>query len=172
MISPMKGRLILSLLSASLACAGVSMTDAQRASVRAEVEATLKAAYDLSKPDVERRMLSLYAPSGRVVSASAGRVVTSRDTLTAGIKYFWEYVGVNMIGPKWEWDSLYVDVLSPTSAVVTGSYRIPHHTPRHQPHVIAGAITAVFTKRDGKWVIVQEHLSDLPTAPDSTRHHE
>ena len=144
------------------------MSDAQKAAVRVEVEATLKAAYDLSRPGVESRMLSLYPASGRVVSTTAGRAVTSRDTLTAGIKYFWQYVGVNMINPTWVWDSIYVDVLSPTSAVVTATYRIPHHNPRHQPHVIAGAMTALFVKRDGKWVILQEHLSDLPTAPDST----
>jgi hypothetical protein len=31
------------------------------------------------------------------------------------------------------------------------------------PHVIGGAWTAVFANRGGRWVIVQEHLSDAPT---------
>ena len=39
------------------------------------------AASDLSKGDMVRRLMSLYPDSGRVVSASAGRVTASRDTL-------------------------------------------------------------------------------------------
>ena len=88
-------------------------------------------------------------------------------TIAAGIRYFWRAVGVNMKEAKWIWDSSYVDVISPTTAVVTASYHIPHKTPRDQPHVIAGAMTALFVKRDGKWVIIQEHLSDLPQPPDA-----
>jgi len=141
------------------------MSEGQVSAVRTELETALREAYDLNKPDVSKRMLALYPATGRVVSASAGRITTSRDTLEAGIRYFWENVGVNMRGAKWIWDSLYVDVLSPTVAVVTGSYHIPHKTPRNQDHTIAGAMTAVFAKREGKWVIVQEHLSDLPEAP-------
>jgi hypothetical protein len=30
-------------------------------------------------------------------------------------------------------------------------------------HVIGGAWTAVFQKRGGRWVIIQEHLSDVPS---------
>jgi len=30
------------------------------------------------------------------------------------------------------------------------------------PHDLAGAWTALFERRNGKWVIVQEHLSDVP----------
>lgn len=156
-------RALLGTLALAVGCAAGDMSDAQTAAVRAEIEATLRSAYDLSKPGVEERMLSLYPASGRVVSASAGRASTSRDTLTAGIRYFWQNVGVNMINPTWMWDSIYVDVLTPTSAVLTANYHIPHHTPRHQPHVIAGAMTALFARRDGKWVILQEHLSDLPS---------
>jgi ketosteroid isomerase-like protein len=53
-------------------------------------------------------------------------------------------------------------VLSPDAAVVTTTYRVPHRTPSGAPHTIAGAWTAVFARRDGKWVIVQEHLSEIP----------
>jgi hypothetical protein len=42
-------------------------------------------------------------------------------------------------------------------------------------HVIAGAWTAVFQKRDGQWVIVQEHLSDVQSnlnlPPDTAMQH-
>jgi ketosteroid isomerase-like protein len=74
-----------------------------------------------------------------------------------------------MRDPKWEWDPMHVDVLSRDAAVVTATYRVPHRTPRGMPHVIAGAITQVFERRDGRWVVVQEHLSDVPPeAMDST----
>lgn len=142
------------------------MSEAQVKDVRTQVEGVLVSAYDLSKPNVMQRMMSLYPKTGRIVSTSVGRVVTSRDSLESGIKYFSENVVANMRGAHWIWDAMFVDVLSPTSAVVTASYHIPHKTPRNQDHVIAGAITAVFAKRDGKWVIIQEHLSDVPAAPD------
>jgi ketosteroid isomerase-like protein len=60
---------------------------------------------------------------------------------------------------------MHVDVLAQDAAVVTATYRVPHLTPRGMPHVIAGAWTAVFQRRAGRWVIVQEHLSDVPSMP-------
>jgi len=162
---------ILVLALSALACSRSSNarpTGAQADSIRAEVERTLRDAYDLTKPNVAERMLSLYPASGPVVSAAGGRVISSRDSLAAGIRYFWNNVGSNMRNPKWVWEHFYVDVLSPTSAVVTATYRIPHLDPHNMPHEIAGAMTEVFEKRGGKWVIVQEHLSDLPSPTDST----
>jgi hypothetical protein len=120
-------------------------------------------AYDIEKPgDAVARLMSLYPDSGRVISASGGRVTTSRDSLEAGIRAFWTYVGRNMQQPKWEWGPMLVDVLAPDAAALTTTYRVPHLTPRGEPHVIAGAWTAVFQRRAGRWVIIQEHLSDLP----------
>ena len=122
-------------------------------------------AYDLTKPgDKVARLMSLYPDSGRVISASGGQVTTTRDSLEAGIRAFWTYVGQNMQQPKWEWGPMRVDVLAPDAAALTTTYRVPHLTPRGQPHVIAGAWTAVFQRRGGRWVIIQEHLSDLPEA--------
>ncbi|MGH7690675.1 MAG: DUF4440 domain-containing protein, partial [Gemmatimonadaceae bacterium] len=70
--------------------------------------------------------------------------------------------------PTWVWKQMIIDVLSPDAAVMTATYHIPHHTPRGQPHDIGGAWTAVFVRQGQKWVIIQEHLSDLP-APDTTK---
>ena len=141
--------------------------DSQR--VAAEIEQTLREAYDLGKPGLTERMLSLYPKDGRVISANSGRAITARDTLDAGIRYFWDNVGVNMRNPRWEWERFWVDVLSRDAAVVTATYRVPHLNPSNQPHVIGGAMTMTFARQAGKWVIVQEHLSDLPPAPDSTQ---
>lgn len=121
-------------------------------------------AYDIRKPgDPVARLMSLYPDSGRIISASGGRYTTTRDSLEAGIRAFWTYVGQNMQQPKWEWGPMLVDVLAPDAAALTTTYRVPHLTPRGAPHVIAGAWTAVFQRRAGKWVIIQEHLSDLPS---------
>lgn len=124
----------------------------------------MREANDPSRPDLVKRLLSLYPASGRVVSANAGRATTSRDTIAMGIRYFWEHVGRNMREPRWVWDRVYVDVLSARAAVFTGTYHVPHRTPDGRPHVIAGAWTAVFERRAGRWSIVQEHLSDVPQA--------
>jgi len=138
------------------------MSPAERRGVAAAIEQEVKAAYDFSKPDVERRLLSLYPDTGRVVSAATGRVLTSRDSVAAGIRYFWQNVGVNMRNPHWIWDQMVIDVLAPDAAVMTATYHIPHLTPKGEPHVLGGAWTAVFQRRGGRWLIVQEHLSDLP----------
>ena len=146
--------------------AGGGVTPAERVAIAQEIERQVRDAYDLSKPNVDERMLRLYGDSGRIVSATGGQIHTSRDSLAAGIHYFWRNIGMNMRQPKWIWDTTVVDVLAPDAAVFTGTYHVPHLTPRNQPHVIGGAMTMVFQKRGGRWVVVQEHLSDLPRIPD------
>ena len=122
--------------------------------------------YDLSKPDPVKRLMSLYPTEGRVISASGGVTTTTRPQLQQAIQAFWTYVGQNMRQPRWEWTSMTVDVLAPDAAVMTSTYRIPHLTPMGMNHVIGGAWTAVFQKRGGKWVIIQEHLSDVQSNPN------
>ena len=153
------------LLSLSLlACArgGSSLSPTDSTAIAKTIEQRVKTAYDLKAPDVEQRMLGLYARTGRIVSAAGGLVVTSRDTIEGGVRYFWRQVGSNMRNPQWVWDKMIVDVLSPTAAVMTAAYHIPHLTPRGEPHVLGGAWNAVFEKRGNEWYVVQEHLSDLP----------
>jgi ketosteroid isomerase-like protein len=142
---------------------GTDMLPAQRAAIADTLKGLITNAYDLSKPgDPVQRLMSLYPTSGPVISASGGQVSTSRDTLEMGIRAFWDNVGKNMRDPKWTWGAMRVDVLAPDAAVVTTTYSVPHLTPAGQPHVIAGAWTAVFQRKEGRWVIVQEHLSDTP----------
>lgn len=119
-------------------------------------------AYDLSRPDAVDRIMSLYPDTGLVVSAAAGQVTTSRDALRAQIERFYLWVGQNMQQPRWEWTTSHVRVLGPDAVVLSAAYRIPHATPEGRPHEIGGAWTMVFERRDGRWVIVHEHLSDRP----------
>jgi hypothetical protein len=154
------------------ACRGSEPSAAEKQAIAAAIEKEVRSAYDLKSPDVEKSFETLYADTGRIVSASGGRIIASRDTLFAGIHAFWQYVGSNMRNPTWIWDRILIDVLSPDAAVMTATYHVPHLTPTNMPHVIGGAWTAVFRKENGRWVIVQEHLSDLPPAmADSARAH-
>ena len=118
-------------------------------------------AYDLSRPNPVQNLMSLYPTEGRVISASGGVLTTTRPQLEQAIQAFWTYVGQNMRQPRWEWTSMNVDVLAPDAAVMTSTYRVPHLTPTGMNHVIGGAWTAVFQKRGGRWVVIQEHLSDV-----------
>ncbi len=119
----------------------------------------IERAYDFSRPGLVERMTALYPDSGRVISASGGQLMTSADSVRAGIRAFWQYVGKNMRDARWQWDSVYVDRLGPDAAALTGTWSIPHIAPNNQPHVIRGAWTAVFRRLGGRWKIVQEHLS-------------
>ena len=143
------------------------LSDGERKAIADSLRSLIVSTYDLSKGNVVPRLMSLYPDTGRVVSATAGRVTTSRDSIEAGVRWFWENVGVNMQGPRWTWGPMLVNVLSRNSAVLTVTYSVPHKTPAGAPHVIGGAWTAVFERRDGKWLIVQEHLSDVPAQPST-----
>lgn len=153
------------LATAVLACAGSvdGITPAQRSAATRAIRNEVLAAYDFSRPGVVANLMALYAPTGRIVSASGGRVTTSRDSLRIGISAFWENVGRNMHNPRVQWTSMYIDVLAPGAAVMTATYRIPHVQPNGMTHVLGGAWTAAFELRGDHWFIVQEHLSDDPS---------
>jgi ketosteroid isomerase-like protein len=144
------------------ATVGDAVTETQARAIADTLEGMVRRAYDFSAPNATRRLLSLYPDTGRVVSASGGRMLTSRDSLAEGIRYFWESMGRNMREPRIIWEQMATDVLGSHSAVVSATYRIPHRTPRGEPHELAGAMTLVFSKRGDRWVVVQEHLSDRP----------
>lgn len=152
-----------------LACShrASELTAAEKEQIARQIRAQVVGAYDITRPDALSRLMSLYPAAGPIYSAGAGRFTASRDSLAAGIEGFWENVGQNMRQPRWEWTAMQIDVLSPTTAVMTATYRVPHLTPRGEPHVIGGAWTAVFASRNGRWEIVHEHLSDVPVIPDS-----
>jgi uncharacterized protein DUF4440 len=153
--------------TAAVACSGSAnrtLSPTERAALGDSIKLLVVSTYDLSQPGAVDRMMSLYPDTGLVLSANSGRVNTTRAALKAQVDTFWKYVGSRMRNPKWEWTSMHVDVLSRDAAVMTATYRVPHLTPENMPHVISGAWTALFMRRGGKWVITQEHLSDVPAA--------
>jgi ketosteroid isomerase-like protein len=146
-----------------LACATPAPPVAQNDAALADtLKARIADAYDFTRPGVLERMNALYPDTGRVISASGGRIVASADSLRAGIATFWESTGRNMKDAKWVWGDVYVDRLSDDAAVLTATWSIPHIAPTGHPHVIQGAWTAVFRRIGGKWLIVTEHLSAPP----------
>ena len=163
-----RGLLIVGLLLGG--CRSPAPSGAERAAISAEIEREVKGAYDLKNPDPVKSFMALYPDTGRIVSSSGGRVITSRDTIYQGIRDFWQYVGSNMKNPTWMWDRFIVDVLSRDAAVMTATYHVPHTTPQGHPHIIGGAWTAVFRKQGDRWVILQEHLSDIPPALADSAH--
>lgn len=167
MIRPRVFRLAVASAVVLVACrpAGpAAIPAAERTRIEDTIRKVVVDTYDLSTPNVVDRLMTLY-PEDAVYSASSGRITTSRDELRRQIETFWAFVGSNMKDPEWDWTSMHVDVLARDAAVVTASYRIPHTTPQNTPHVIAGAWTAVFVKREDRWLVTHEHLSDLPEVP-------
>lgn len=151
------------LLLAFAACSDPEKLSAdERRAISDSLQTLVKSAYDFSKPEVVKRLLALYPDSGRVISASAGRVLSTQAALAAEIDGFWQRVGQNMQGPTFELGSAYVDVITRNAAVMTFNYSIPHKTPMGMPHTVGGAWTALWRRQDNRWMIVQEHLSDTP----------
>lgn len=159
-------RLAIFALLATAACrpAGALSASEQRA-IADSLRTLVANAYSFRASDPVAGLLALYPDSGRVVSAAAGRITTTREALRAELRYFWENIGQNMRNPRFTWTESYADVLSRDAAVLTGRYVIRHITPSGEPHEIGGAWTALFERRGGRWVITQEHLSDVPEAP-------
>lgn len=159
---------------AVVACTRVEGVPAvERRAIADSLSALVQAAYDFSRADAPASLLSLYPDSGRVISAAAGQALTTRDSLGGAIRGFWERVGQNMRDPRFVLGSTWVDVITRDAAVMTLTYSIPHRTPAGNPHVVSGAWTMFWRRIDGRWVIVQEHLSDTPestqsSVPDST----
>ncbi len=145
--------------------AGGTLSGSERAAIADSLKHLVTNTYDLSKPNAVARLMSLYPTEGPVISANSGRATTTRGALQSQVETFWSNVGSNMRNPRWEWTSMNIDVLSSNAAVMTATYRIPHLNPHNIPHVVGGAWTAVFANRSGRWLIVQEHLSDVPPQP-------
>ena len=144
-----------------------NVSGGERRAIADSLETLVKNAYDFSKPGVVERLVALYPDSGRVISASAGRITARREVLVSAIGGFWDRVGQNMQSPTFQIGSSYVDVITRNAAVTTFNYSIPHTTPAGAPHTVSGAWTALWRRENGRWRIVQEHLSDTPesTAP-------
>lgn len=141
-----------------------SLSQAEARAVGDSIRAIVTGTYDLSKGDVPTRMLSVYPESGRVVSATAGRVTNTRALLETSVNAFWDGVGQYMIKPTWTWTNLEVEAIDRNTAMMTAQYTVPHWTDVGAPHVIGGVWTALWQRRGGRWVITHEHLSDMPRA--------
>jgi hypothetical protein len=142
--------------------AAKELSAADKQSIADSIRSLLEKAYFFDGSDPVPRFMALYPDSGSVVSAASGGFTTARDSVRRALTTFWTTTGQYMREPKWTWGAMSIDVLSHEAAVVTARYTIPHWTPEGRPHVLGGAWTTVWARRNGRWAIVQEHLSDLP----------
>jgi hypothetical protein len=143
---------------------GTSLADGDRRAIADSIRTLLEQTYVFDGTNPVPRFMKLYPDSGPVISAASGGFTTARDSVQSALTTFWTITGQNMQHPKWTWGAMKIDVLSRDAAVVTARYTIPHWTPAGRPHVLGGAWTTVWSNRGGRWMIVQEHLSDLPRA--------
>jgi uncharacterized protein DUF4440 len=157
------GALIVGLaLGCSTPDSGIRLSDREREAIADSIRGLLTETYVFDGSDPIPRFMKLYADT--VVSAASGGFTTSRDSLQHALATFWNSTGQYMQQPVWTWGTMVVDVLSRDAVVVTARYTIPHWTPEKRPHVLGGVWTSVWTHRNGRWAIVNEHLSDLPRA--------
>lgn len=155
-------------LIAAAGCArpgDATLTRSERAAIADSIQRLVTTTYDLSAENPVARLMSLYPESGAVYSANSGRITSTRADLQRQVETFWRFVGSNMRNPEWEWTAMQVAALSPNAAVMSATYQIRHLTPQNTPHAIGGAWTALFERRNGRWLITHEHLSDAPPAP-------
>lgn len=158
---------LVTVVVAASACAaqdGGQLSDRERARIADSLRSVLQSTYRFEGDSIVERFMAIYPDTGRVISAASGTFTTTRDSLRQALVAFWQGAGQYMRHPTWEWGEMVVDVLSRDAATITARYRIPHWTPDGNPHVIGGAWTSVWARRGGRWMIVQEHLSDLPRA--------
>ena len=136
----------------------------ERESIADSIRGLLTDTYTFDGADPVPRFMRLYPDTGSVVSAASGGFTEARDSVRQALTTFWTTAGQFMKQPSWTWGTMKIDVLSRDAAAVTARYTIPHWTPEGKPHVLGGVWTSVWTRRNGRWVIIQEHLSDLPRA--------
>lgn len=178
--------LLLMLPCSLLACAaerapgtGARTTAPDPEALRDTLSALIEAAYDIRRhEDPVTGLMTLYPAEGSIISAANGVITTDRAALEASVRMFWQRIGVFMQDPDWEWMERHIDVLGRDAAALTFRYRIPHRTSAGEPHVVGGVWTAVFARRAERWVIVQEHLSEMteeqlasPRAGAEHQHH-
>ena len=138
------------------------LSSSEREAIADSIRTLLVDTYTFDGVDPVPRFMRLYPDTGSVVSAASGGFTTARDSVQKALTTFWTTAGQYMQQPSWTWGTMKIEVLSRGAAAVTARYTIPHWTPEGKPHVLGGVWTSVWTRRDGRWVIVQEHLSDLP----------
>jgi ketosteroid isomerase-like protein len=138
------------------------LSTSERQAIADSIRTLLVDTYTFDGKDPVPRFMRLYPDTGSVVSAASGGFTIARDSVRQALTTFWTTAGQYMRQPSWTWGTMKIDVLSRDAAAVTARYTVPHWTPEGKPHVLGGVWTSVWTRRNGRWVIVQEHLSDLP----------
>ena len=137
--------------------ASATVTDAERQRMEQAVTAWIKTTMDQWEQGDSAALMGTYAPTGPLVSAGNGELITARDSVANML------AGLSQTSDrKASYQSPKIDVLAPGIAAVTLTYRFEGKTPDKKAFSNGGAYSAVLAERDGKLQIVQEHQSMLP----------
>jgi uncharacterized protein (TIGR02246 family) len=144
---------------------GAYLSEAQRRAV----EDTVRKLIDATNRAVALRdvgaLMRLYPDTGALSSAYNGRLVTSRDSVEATARAFFQDPKISTL--KTTTDRVRVDVLAPDAAAFTVIGTLGWSEPTGKTVTLPHAWSGVFVNRGGRWVILQEH--DSGPAPTPTQ---
>jgi ketosteroid isomerase-like protein len=101
-----------------------------------------------------------YLPSGPLVSASGGKLATSRDSVIAGLRSFYQTTKSRELTIR----STKIDVLAPDVAALTADFVLSSKDSAGKSNEVRGVYSAVLATRDGRLRIIQENQSNAPQA--------
>lgn len=133
-----------------------SMSGAQRQATEDSARAWLAMVHDQMEHGDSAALMASYPPSGPLVSAGDGKLVTNRDSVASML------AGLSQVkGAKVTFDDPKVEVLAPGVAAVAVPSRF-QGTNQGQAFDNYSVYTAVLAERDGRMRVIQEHQSTAP----------
>jgi len=154
---------IVALLALAAACqrGAPPLTEAQRTAIADSVrQADDQLFAALNAKDVQR-MMSFYVPGDDVISADAGMIYPSRDSLEKSSRAFWSSLKSVSIAR----DQQRIAVLAPKAVVVTETWHGTFTDSAGKSMDTKGAYTVVWERRDDGWKILAENNSYPMPAP-------
>lgn len=102
--------------------------------------------------------VAVYLPTGPIVSLSGGELITSRDSVAAGVGgFFRRATAMNITFPDPK-----IDVLGPDAAAIATPFVLTATDSAGKQVEMRGAWSGVLAIRDGRVRVLQEHQSNLP----------
>jgi micrococcal nuclease len=147
---------------ALLLAAALSLQGSLAAEIRAEVARYVEAV-NAGDP---RRVADLYERGAAASTLGDGHITLGWDSVA--LSYREAYRALRAIHMEIPGDSVTVVPLAPDAALALFPYRWTLG-PAGQGVVTRGAMTLIYRRTDGRWRIVHDHTSTLPSAAESGR---
>ena len=102
--------------------------------------------------------VAVYLPTGPIVSLGGGELVTSRDSVAAGVgRFFRRATAVDIVFPDPK-----IEVLGPDAAAIATPFVLMTTDSAGKQEEMRGAWSGVLAIREGRVRVLQEHQSNLP----------